>query len=180
MVLATGADHLLTLTYRVNLTDFDRACRDLNKFVRIVKALKPGWTYIAVAERQDRGAWHWHLAVQGRQDVAMLRASWRRVVGEGNIDVAAAKSSRRSGAVALVRYLGKYLAKGFAEEQELNARRFRASLRIEVPSESLALPPEYRGKAIAFALQALYRTTGSIGFVWESQDLSAGWACSWK
>jgi hypothetical protein len=180
LILATRADHLLTLTYRSNVTDFERACEDLSKFVRIVRRLKPLWTYIAVAERQTRGAWHWHLAVRGRQDVGLLRSSWRRVVGDGNIDVAAARVARQAAPLALVRYLGKYLAKGFAEDRELNARRFRASLRIQVPTESLKLPPEFRGKAIAFAVQELYRTAGSVGFVWESNDKSAGWACSWK
>jgi hypothetical protein len=170
LILATHADHLLTLTYRGNVIDFDRACEDLSKFVRIVRRLKPAWTYIAVAERQKRGAWHWHLAVCGRQDVAMLRASWRRVVGDGNIDVAAAQTARLAAPLALVRYLGKYLAKGFTEDRELNARRFRASLRIQVPSQSLALPPEFRGKAVAFAIQELYRATGSVEFVWESDD----------
>jgi hypothetical protein len=82
--------------------------------------------------------------------------------------------------MALVRYLGKYLAKGFIESRDLNARRFRASLRIQVPTESLKLPPEFRGKAVAFAIQELYRTAGSVGFVWEANDKSAGWACSWK
>lgn len=102
------------------------------------------------------------------------------MVGDGNIDVAAARSSRIAAPLALVRYLGKYLAKGFAEDRELNARRFRASLRIQVPTQSLALPPEFRGKAVAFAVQELYRATGSVGFVWESEDTTAGWACSWK
>ena len=110
----------------------------------------------------------------------MLRASWRRVVGDGNIDVAAARAARQAAPLALVRYLGKYLAKGFAEDRDLNARRFRASLRIQVPTESLKLPAEFRGNAVAFAIQELYRTAGSVGFVWESDDKSAGWACSWK
>jgi hypothetical protein len=180
LILATRADHLLTLTYRGNVTDFERACEDLSKFVRVVKGHKPDWTYIAVAERQKRGAWHWHLAVRGRQDVGLLRASWRRVVGDGNIDVAAAQASRHAAPLALVRYLGKYLYKGFADDRELNARRFRASLRIQVPTRSLALPLEFRGKAVAFAIQELYRATGSVGFVWEADDTSAGWACSWK
>src|SRR5437773_3108277 len=55
--------------------------------------------------------------------------------------VAAAQTSRHAAPLALVRYLGKYLAKGFAESRELNARRFRASLRIQVPTQSLLLPP---------------------------------------
>jgi hypothetical protein len=179
LILAIGADHLLTMTYRENVGDFERACADLKKFVRLVKARKPNWRYIAVAERQRRGAWHWHLAVVGRQELALLRTSWRRVAGDGNIDVAQAKSSPHGGSLALVRYLGKYLAKGFDDDRALNARRFRASIGIEVPMQVLKVPPGRRGETIAFALEELQRVAGSVGHVWQSDDLSAGWACSW-
>ena len=179
LILTIGADHLLTLTYRENVGDFERACADLKKFVRLVKARKRDWQYIAVAERQRRGAWHWHLAVVGRQDLALLRTSWGRVAGDGNIDVARAKSSRHSGSLALVRYLGKYLAKGFDDDRALNARRFRASIGIEVPMQVLKVPPCRRGETIAFALEELQRVAGVVGHVWQSDDLSAGWACSW-
>jgi hypothetical protein len=121
-ILASRADHLLTLTYRGNVVDLHKACGDLGKFVRIVKRRKPDWIYIAVVEQQARGAWHWHLAVRGRQDVQLLRASWRHVVGDGNIDVAAPRGNGQSRTLALVRYLGKYLRKRFSEPQTLNAR----------------------------------------------------------
>jgi hypothetical protein len=144
LILSTKADHLLTLTYRENLTDFDLACLHLSKFVRIVKAKSPGWVYIAVAEQQKRGAWHWHLAVCGRQDVDCLRSAWRGVVGDGNIDVKPPRRRKGNRQLALVRYLGKYLAKGFKEgSRGLNARRFRASRGIEVPGRSLILPKAY-------------------------------------
>ena len=81
LILTVRADHLLTLTYRDNVTDFKRACSDLNKFVRIVKDQLPGWVYIAVPEQQKRGAWHWHMAVcgrAGRQSAARRLASCRR------------------------------------------------------------------------------------------------------
>ncbi len=39
--------------------------------------------------------WHWHMAVIGRQDVDLLRACWRDVVVDGNIDAKAPK--HRSG-----------------------------------------------------------------------------------
>jgi hypothetical protein len=142
--------------------------------------MKRDWQYVAVAEEQKRGAWHWHLAVCGRQDVALLRASWRHVVGEGNIDVSAPGAKGRNDALALVRYLGKYLAKGFDECRQLNARRFRSSLGIAVSMQSLELPEEYRRDAYSFALLELGRLTNSIGHVWHTPDRSAGWACSWK
>lgn len=180
LVLASRADHLLTLTYRANIVDPLKACADLAKFVRIVKRRKPDWLYIAVAERQVRGAWHWHLAVCGRQDVALLRASWRHVVGDGNIDVAAPRGSGRSQTLSLVRYLGKYLTKGFSEPQALNARRFRSSLGIQVPEQYLNVPEEDRSDPYGFALRQLARASGSIGYIWQSADRTAGWACSWK
>jgi hypothetical protein len=180
LILATGADHLLTLTYRDNIRDQEKACADLAKFVRIVKRRKPEWLYIAVAEQQTRGAWHWHLAVRGRQDVALLRAAWRHVVGGGNIDVAAPRGTGRSQTLSLVRYLGKYLSKGFSEPQVLNARRFRSSLGIQVPARYLKVPEEDRGDPYGFALSELARASGSIGHIWQSADRTAGWACSWK
>jgi hypothetical protein len=180
LILTTKADHLLTLTYRGNVVDFDKACRDLARFVRLVKVRKPAWTYIAVPERQKRGAWHWHLAVQGRQAVGLLRATWRHIVGDGNIDVAAAKYGRQRGSFALVRYLGKYLAKGFADQRDLNTRRFRASLGIRVPTTIVTVPEDRRGDTMTFALEQLQNAAGRVGYVWQSNDLSAGWANSWE
>lgn len=179
LVLSANADHLLTLTYRENVTDLKQASHDLSRFNRAVRTHLPGWMYVAVPEKQKRGAWHWHLAVVGRQDVVLLRKLWRHVVGEGNIDVQKPKPgvNRR---LSIVKYLGKYLAKGFDEgHRELNGHRYRASLGIEVPSESIAIPEHLRGDVAAYLLEQLRKRAGSVGFVWVDSLLSAGWACSW-
>lgn len=181
LVLAANADHLLTLTYRENMTDFEQACADLTRFVRLVRVSLSGWAYIAVAENQKRGAWHWHLAVVGRQDVDLLRSRWRKVIGEGNIDVNPPKGTAKHRRLALVKYLGKYLAKGFTEgTRDLNARRFRAALGIEVPIAYSTLPEEARGNAAGYALNQLKLAAGSVGFAWIPEDQPAGWACSWN
>lgn len=181
LILSANADHLLTLTYRSNVTDFNQACLDLSKFARLVKAKMPGWIYIAIAEEQKRGAWHWHMAVCGRQDVVFLRDTWRKVVGEGNIDVSPPKGHGKHRQLAIVKYLGKYLSKGFKEgNRELNARRFRASLGISIPYTSIPLPFEQRGNAVGYAVEMLKAQVGEVGFIWKSDDMPAGWACSWK
>jgi hypothetical protein len=181
LILSARADHLLTLTYRDNVTDFEQASNDLNRFVRIVKGKIPGWIYIGVAEQQKRGAWHWHLAVRGRQDVELLREAWRHVVGEGNIDVNPPKGTSRNRLLALVKYLGKYLAKGFQDgNRELNARRFRASLGISIPVTTITLPREQRNNASDYAVHMLKANVGEVGFVWLGDDCAAGWACSWR
>jgi len=179
LILSANADHLLTLTYRANVTDFRQAAQDLSNVVRRVRTYLPNWVFIAVPERQKRGAWHWHLAVVGRQDVKLLRRLWRCGVGEGNIDVQEPKAgiNRRLG---IVTYLGKYLAKGFAEgDRELNGHRFRASLGIKVPGESLSVPEHLRGDVSAYVRSQLHQRAGKVGFVWVDPQNMAGWACSW-
>ncbi len=181
LILATNADHLLTLTYRANITDFRAASADLGRFIRRVRTYLPGWVYIAVPERQKRGAWHWHLAVFGRQDVDLLRSCWRDVVGEGNIDVQQPKRGAANRRLAIVKYLGKYLAKGFAEgDRELNGHRFRASLGIKVPGQLIEVPPEQRHDVSEYVIDQLRSHAGSVGYVWIDQQGLAGWARSWS
>lgn len=180
LILAAHLDHLLTLTYRENMTDFAQAGRDLSRFVRAVRTHLPDILYVAVPEKQKRGAWHWHLAVAGRQDVQLLRRLWRQIIGQGNIDVQKPKSGENR-RLALVRYLGKYLAKGFAEgHRELNRHRFRASLGIAVPGELVEIPEHLRGEVAAYVLGQLQQRSGSVGFAWVDAEMGAGWACSWR
>lgn len=179
-VLTYKLDHLLTLTYRENVTDFQRADADLSRFMRLLKKQRPEFHYVAVPEQQERGAWHWHLAVKGRQDVDLLRKLWRQVVGDGNIDVQKPKAGqdRRLG---LVKYLSKYLAKGFELGlRELNGHRYRSSIGMTLPTEPIAIPEDARGKVSAFVLERLVERGGAVGFVWMNETGAAGWACSWK
>lgn len=181
LVLSANADHLLTLTYRDNVTDFGQTTSDLSRFVRRVRTKLPEWVYIAVPERQQRGAWHWHMAVVGRQDVGLLRACWRATVGDGNIDVQRPRPGTGNRRLGIVKYLGKYLAKGFHEgNRELNGHRFRASHGIKVPAEAIKLPPELRSDVQRFVLDQLGAHAGSVGYVWVDERGLAGWACSWK
>ncbi len=180
-ILAFGLDHLLTLTYRENITDFQQASGDLSRFVRLLKPHFPGFHYVAVPEKQERGAWHWHLAVKGRQDVDKLRQTWRQVVGEGNIDVQKPKGGQNQ-RLSLVKYLSKYLAKGFdLELRELNGHRFRASLGMVIPKEDIPIPPaQERPSVSVYMAETLMKRSGHIGFAWVGENGSVGWACSWK
>jgi hypothetical protein len=110
-----------------------------------------------------------------------LRECWRGVVGEGNIDVQPPKRTKRDRRLAIVGYLGKYLAKGFKEgHRELNGHRFRASLGIVVPAASIPIPEHSRGDVSAYLIEQLRKCAGSVRHIWEDPLYMAGWACSWE
>lgn len=181
LILSAGCNHLLTLTYRENVTDYKQSCGDLSRFVRKVKRELPGWVYVAVPEKQKRGAWHWHLAVIGRQDVTLLRAYWRSVIGEGNIDVKPPRPGAKNRRLRIVTYLSKYLTKGFSgESRELNGHRYRATLGIRIPVETIPIPLAHRNQVSAYILDQLRQRSGDVGFVWVDESGMAGWACSWS
>ena len=81
--LTIGADHLVTLTYRANVEDRDRVLHDLERLRRALSRSGCSMPYVAVLERQQRGALHPHLAVKGFQDVRLLRRCWYKIVGNG-------------------------------------------------------------------------------------------------
>ncbi|MCL2875461.1 MAG: hypothetical protein FWF12_04025 [Betaproteobacteria bacterium] len=129
------ADRLFTLTYRENQTDRDQVRADFQKFLRLVRSGwrgtdgVPDWQYVAVLEKQERGAYHIHCAVKGYQRVKFLRAAWYKALGgsgfesgsstPGNVDVTNpdrkrwGHTGREWKSNKLASYLTKYLAKTF-------------------------------------------------------------------
>ena len=111
---------------------------------------KRNWLYVAVPELQDRGAYHMHIACVGKQDLNLLRACWYVALGgnpydkgvdsKGQIDVQS-KKRRFSGLTethktfALVRYLTKYISKGFEQSSELGQHRYKVSRGISKPNQ---------------------------------------------
>lgn len=148
---AMGVNSLWTLTFRQNVTDRAQVLKCLDHFRRRVVKVLGDWRYIAVLERQTRGAWHIHLAthalptrlLSGGVKVKswdVMRAIWRSCAGElgGNFDEA--KRGKRwgkgnrpiRGTGAIARYIAGYVAKDMAES-ELGDKRYSSSRNIEVP-----------------------------------------------
>ena len=124
LVKVKSLDTMLTLTYRENVLDRPVIMRHLDMVIKRIRRVIPGFQYVAVLERQKRGAWHAHLAVERIQShylhkgvmvrsYDLLRAIWRAVVGElgGNIDVSRSRAARRSSG-RIAAYLSKYIGKG--------------------------------------------------------------------
>ena len=177
--MAGGFDHLLSLTYRENIVDKDRAWKHFERFVRLVHRYIRDWQYVVTTEQQERGAYHFHLGVKGYQDVNLLRSLWRSVVGDGNIDVSYIKTKKgcQWKRNKLAQYLAKYIDKDM--DTELNEKRFRASPGIAIPKLTMIVPPYL--KARDYVLYKIELLAGKVGFVWDPEEAygSYGWACSW-
>lgn len=144
---AMEVDRLLTLTYRENLEDRDQVRRDFQEFLRLVRKQEPEWKYVAVLEKQDRGAFHIHCAVKGFQRIKFIRKCWYQALGgfgdeqgavtPGQVDITSPKKRWGSGVKEwatekLAGYITKYLAKTF-DETAAEKRRYWAAKGVSAP-----------------------------------------------
>jgi hypothetical protein len=181
--MAGALDHMVTLTYRENMTDATRANADFTKFVRAIRdKLRPSgreWLYVAVVETQKRGAWHWHVAVHGWQDVDLLRTTWQHL-GGGSVNV---KSWTRMGKVRpdlLASYLAKYIAKSTAGRAIELKHRYRLSHKLVVETKTIEL--DETDVAGVHADQWEKRCGQAPGVILRLDVDGLGeviWACSW-
>jgi hypothetical protein len=183
-VMASGADHLLTLTYRENLTDEVQAWHDWSKFIRIIRKELGEFKHIVVAEKQKRGAIHFHAAVVGYQDVRLIRKVWLSIVGEGNIDVQhrGGKKGVQWKRNKLAGYLSKYISKAFDLESFTGRHRYRCSQNIEIIKRVFYLPYA-SGMEASLIRELIIKVSGvEPAFWWEPPGIREhyGWACTWS
>jgi hypothetical protein len=157
MCKVMGVDALLTLTYRENQQDLQVTKRHLKEFVRRMRRLVPGFSYVAAFERQKRGAWHVHMAIHALpftlpwagvkvKSYSVVRAVWRKVVGDmgGNIDQARKKRHSRKTPAQMAAYISKYILKAFEDGDDYSNRYSASScdvprpVRLRWQSDSLA------------------------------------------
>ena len=175
-VMSLGLDHLLTLTYRSNMIDFGVAVKDLRSYMKIIRVAMPGFRWVAVPERQARGAWHWHIAVKGFQNVRFLREAWRRVVGDGNIDVKGPGRKLRIGKLRLAYYLVKYISKSADNVSAGTHRYYGTRERGDVTVEKIEL--DRVGSAMKWITEIL-EVQGQI--VRQSiESAFGGWGATWQ
>lgn len=128
-----GCDTMLTLSYRANELDIARCKADLKAFNRRMLKLLPAFGFVAAFERQERGAWHVHIATSGIpssfkrvnstgqiykvKSFDVIRALWRGVTKErgGTINLSRRKRHSLAGSAKIAAYLSKYMLKAFED-----------------------------------------------------------------
>jgi len=134
----TGSSRLLTLTYRENVQDIDRAYTDFRKFVRAYsKHLGHTIKYVAIPELQDgsrrkdkegRNAIHFHVVLFGIPEMVNLEYMRKHLWIHGSVNVKRLKDCKNVGA-----YLTMYL--------DLNSDKF-VGRKIYLRSHGLKTPLE--------------------------------------
>lgn len=178
------ADRLFTCTYRKNQENREQVREDFARFLRLVRTgfkvkhadgakttyrAIPDWAYVAVLEKQSRGAFHIHCAVKGFQYIKTLRAAWYKAIGgngdetgentPGSVNVTApakrwGNASREWKTDKLVGYLVKYIHKTFDESATEKKRYWHA--------KDISAPEVHRmwvgGSNIVYAIQSTVAT----------------------
>lgn len=197
LVKSLFADHMLTFSYRENVTDRVRVAGEWHEFVRLFRLRYPSWAYLAVLEKQERGALHIHVAVKGKQDIRWLLRCWLLAIGQAPEDVSAwlvggVKLEEKSlGAVnveppkkrwggggkqwkrdKLSGYLTKYIGKEF-EEAAKGKKKYWHSENIEKPEITrFWLRAKTYAEAVEEAHDLVYYTGATSLSMWG--DYAAG------
>lgn len=168
---AIRADRMLTLSTRVNETRIEVWAKWWDTFRRRLGKLQD-FHYVAVLERQQRGAWHIHIAVNGRQNWKLLRSIWLSVIAKAGTDGAVNDSISGFKRQCVVRklggkgramrhliatYIAKYVGKG-AHDVGFNKKRYWTSRGIVLPELTTyahLAADSSRGEAVAAAYECV-------------------------
>jgi len=140
---------LVSLTYRENCTNLDRAREDFKSFgKRAAVQFGESFKYIAVVEFQDRGAIHFHAlcwgidkkTVKGERRTRLVAGLW----GKGFVDVV-----QTDGSPKLASYLSNYFRETFKDPRLFGRRAYTASRNILRPIyvKDAILAPHFMGLA---------------------------------
>lgn len=197
LVKSIAADHMLTFSYRDNVIDRLKVAADWNRFKRLFKKRYPGWQYVTVRESQERGSFHLHVAVSGRQDIKWLLRCWLIALGQPKEDVSAwlvdgVKLADRSlGAVnvrapkggnnkqwkrdKLAGYLTKYIGKEFEESDKYAKKYWHSDNCIKPVIERFWLRAKTYADAVVEAHDHIYYTGATSLSMWGDQSAGVVW-----
>lgn len=157
---------VFTLTYQENMTDTKRLYKDFEKFwKRLVYTYgdKSASQYIAAAEPQARGAWHWHVILFQEKKTFLKWKDLESLWGFGFVDVDKRKKITESDSV------GKYLV-GYLSDfplDELDQIKTDISRKNLIENKKLDVYTNKEGKKIIKGLRMLLYPARFRFFRWS-------------
>lgn len=125
---------LLTLTYRENMQDYERAYKDFNKFVkRLEYRYKISLRYLRVIELQQRGAIHFHVVIFSPDFALVPYNEVYETWGHGAVHIRKIEVLDDVTADRIGNYLGKYLTK--SKEIAVNKNIYSTSRNLKRPKK---------------------------------------------
>lgn len=132
--LMLKVDRMLTLTYAENMQDREKAYSDFDKFLRrYKKETGESLEYIAVIEKQKRGAIHFHVGINKYINNHLFEKIWPHGFIRINKKAQYIQGGKfKKNVVAIALYLSKYMSKDIAQ-QGINSKRYSSSRGIAKP-----------------------------------------------
>jgi hypothetical protein len=134
---------LISLTTRENIGDrvkFGAMVSEWERRVKIKLKHKREWDGLTVLEKQQRGAFHAHVAAHGWQPLKMQREEWQKICGGkgmGAINIKPPRGNHNGNSiwniVDLARYLCKYIDKAVGENHEFDKKTYWHTRGIDDP-----------------------------------------------
>ncbi len=194
-LMGNGFDRLLTLTTRACIDEPDLAWALWARFLRLLRD-RAGirFPYVTVLEWQNRGAAHFHAALAGPQDIGLLRRFWLQAVADlvpashpslwredvgsfapndGSLNIEYRSDTNPA---KIAGYLSKYLAKQ-ADLAEKGAKRYRCSLGLREPVETLEVSPDTNPAQVVE--NALLDAGSTAATILVGDEGTTAWGCSW-
>jgi len=183
-----GLDVLGTLTYRANVQDRDLVLAHWKEFVRRLRRVLPSFGYVAVLEKQKRGALHLHFACRRlprelqREGVriksySVIIAIWKSVTGALGGSFRDSSRRTRGSPLKVAKYISKYVGKSFEELGQLNKRQYFCGGEWSAPLISNRIfPIDQVVAAYAFADS---QHDGDLDW-WQDTRLGIYWVASYS
>jgi len=149
--LAIDAKRMLTFTMpgadKWNDQELSDAWRMFRNVLQRLRRKGIAFQYVAVPEKQGRGAWHFHVAVDRYLRIQAIQREWF-AVGGGNVDVKLFKHRHYSNAVeGCSGYIAKYIGKDL-EGAEFGRNRYRTSRGIKIDIERVNIEKKFFGNPL--------------------------------
>ncbi len=158
-------NYFLTLTYPDNMIDPKKAWSDFDKLRRKLSNLSESFDYVAVQEKQKRGAIHFHILYRNFINIRLVRYHWNKIVGaECMINVRKVNKGGHIGKIRVSKYLAKYITKDLDNSPgEINSKRYSASKGIPEPEkQTFYMPYSPDPKAMEYQLFKIVEKLGKI------------------